>query len=192
MPHDLRTGEGWQAAQTGHIDTMESPAEQPLFEAIIVPHRSLSPAGLRLLLCVIGGMCALSATAFLMLGAWPVAGFTGVELLIAGLLFRLNSRAARSSELLMLTPSALRIVRTGTDGRREERLISPAWLNVRLRERPGRVPALLLASHGQEIEIARALGEAEKRDLERALSAALGRWRNPTFDNPQLRPGTKP
>jgi hypothetical protein len=35
-------------------------------------------------------------------------------------------------------------------------------------------------------EVGRCLGEAEKRDLAAALDAALHRWRNPRFDNPQL------
>ena len=52
---------------------------------------------------------------------------------------------------------------------------------------PGRVPTLVLASHGKREEVARVLGEPEKRDLAVALAEALYRLRNPTFDNPQLR-----
>jgi hypothetical protein len=36
-------------------------------------------------------------------------------------------------------------------------------------------------------QVATALGEREKRDLAAALRAALHRYRNPVFDNPQLR-----
>jgi uncharacterized membrane protein len=172
-----RQGRGWQAMAT----------ETRLFEAVITPHRSLTPAGLRLLLVAICMACGLSALGFWVIGAWPVAGFTGVELLLAAWLFRLNARAARASELLILTPEALRIIRTDPQGRREEHSLPPAWLGVRMQERPGRVPALLLASRGREEEVAAVLGEAEKRDLERALAAALDRLRHPVFDNPQLR-----
>ncbi len=161
--------------------------ETRLFEAVITPHRSLSAAGLRLLLVAICMLCGLTAMGFWLLGAWPVAGFTGVELLLAAWLFRLNARAARASELLILTPDTLRIIRTDPRGRREEDSLPAAWLGLRLLERPGRVPALLLASRGREEEIARALGETEKRDLQRALATALHRLRHPVFDNPQLR-----
>lgn len=157
-----------------------------LFQAHITPHRSLSPRGLRLLLIVICAMCSISAAVFVALGAWPVGGFTGVELLLAAFLFRLNARAARASELVMLTPDALRIIRTAPDGRRRETSLPPAWLNVRLDERQGRVPALVLATSGRESEIGAALGEAEKRDLAAALAEALYRFRNPVFDNPHL------
>jgi uncharacterized membrane protein len=157
-----------------------------LFEAMIVPHRSLSRRGLVLLLGAIGAVCATDLAMFGLLHAWPVCGFAGGELVLAGVLLRLNALGARASELLLLTPEALRVIRTDPKGRREERLLSPAWLSVQVEERPGRVPALWVGSRGEREEIGRFLGEAEKRDLARALDEALYRWRHPVFDNPQL------
>ncbi len=157
-----------------------------LFEALIVPHRSLSRRGLNLLVGAIGALCAVNATVFVALGAWPVGGFTGVELLLAAFLLRLNAQGARASELLVLTPEALRITRTDPRGQREERSLPPGWLSVRLEERPGRVPALIATVGGRHEELGRSLGEVEKRDLAAALAAALHGWRNPCFENPQL------
>jgi uncharacterized membrane protein len=160
--------------------------EPVLFEAVIVPHRSLSPRGLWLL---IGAICTLSLMTtglFWWLGAWPIAGFNGVEITTALLLMRYNARAIRAKELILLTASTLRIVRTGRDGTQSEREVPPAWLRVELQDRPGRVPGLFLASHGAREEVGASLGEPEKRDLARALREALDRWRNPRFDNPQL------
>ncbi len=162
-------------------------AEAPLFEALIVPHRSLSPRGLRLLLAAICILCGASAFTFVRLGAWPVGGFTGLELLLAAWLFRLNARGAKASELLLLSPAALRVIHTDPRGARREWALPTAWLSVTLEERPGRTPALLLLARGTRTEVAAALGEAEKRDLARALAEALHRWRHPVFDNPQLR-----
>ncbi len=161
-------------------------AADVLFEAVIVPHRSLSRRGLRLLLGAITLICCANAAAFIRIGAWPVGGFTGVELLLAAVLLRLNATAARASELLLLTPVELRIVRTDPKGRRQERVLSPAWLTVHLEERPGRVCGLWLGTRGVREEVARSLGEEAKRDLAHALEDALDRWRNPRFDNPQL------
>jgi uncharacterized membrane protein len=45
----------------------------------------------------------------------------------------------------------------------------------------------MIGQRGQESEIGLYLNEDEKRDLARALTAALGRYREPRFDNPQLR-----
>jgi uncharacterized membrane protein len=161
-------------------------AEAPIFEAVIVPHRSLSRRGLLVLLAAIALLCGINAAVSIHIGAWPVGGFTGVELLLAAVLFRLNATAARASEMLLLTHEALRIVRTDPKGRRQERALAAAWLTVTLEERPGRVPALWLGTRGEREEVAKSLGEAEKRDLAAALVEALHRWRNPRFENPQL------
>jgi uncharacterized membrane protein len=161
--------------------------EQVLFEAVIVPHRSLSPRGQWVVTGVIATACMLTGLRFWLLGAWPVVGFIAVELGLAGGLLRLHARAARQSELLVLSSGMLRVVRTDANGRRSERQLRTAWLSVELEEREGRVPALLLCTRARLEEIATTLGEMEKRDLAEALRAALHSARNPSFDNPQLR-----
>jgi uncharacterized membrane protein len=161
--------------------------DAPVFQAMIVPHRSLSRRGLVFVMLALALVCCINVTVSVRIHAWPVGGFAGIELFVAGFLLRRNARDARASEFVMLSDAGLRIVRTDVRGRRQERLLAPGWLNVDLQDRPGRVPALLLCTHGRSEEIARALGEDEKRDLAAALAEALHRWRNPRFDNPQLR-----
>jgi uncharacterized membrane protein len=158
-----------------------------VFEAVIVPYRSLSSRALRTLMAVIGLLCALVMLRFWLIGAWPVAGFGVVEIGAAIFLLRLNASRARASELVLLSEDALRIVRTDRRGRRQQRVLAAGWLNATLEEAPGQVPRLLLVAHGVREEIATALGEAEKRDLWAALRDALYRLRSPSFDNPQLR-----
>jgi uncharacterized membrane protein len=161
--------------------------DQVLFEAVIVPHRSLGPRGLKVLSVAALAACVITSVVFVALGAWPVGLFAGGELLLAVALFRLHMRAARASEMLLLTQEGLRVVRTTPSGAVSSRSLPADWMSVRLEERPGRVPALLLTAQGVEEEVGRDLGEAAKRDLAESLSAALHRRRNPVFDNPQLR-----
>ena len=122
-----------------------------------------------------------------MLGAWPVLPFGVLEVGLVVVMLRLNARQARGSELILLSETELRIVRTEPSGRRHEKVLPSAWLSVSLEERDGRVPKLVLNRYGLGEEIGRALGEAEKRDLAASLTQALHRSRNPVFDNPQLR-----
>jgi uncharacterized membrane protein len=165
----------------------EATVEATVFEAVIVPHRSLSPRGLTILMAAVAALCALIMLRFWLIGAWPVAVFGVAEIGLALWLLRLNANRARASELVLLSPDVLRIVRTDLRGRREERCLPVGWLNAVFEERAGQVPRLLLVGHGAFEEIARALGEAEKRDLCAALRNALHRLRNPSFENPQLR-----
>lgn len=166
--------------------TMPMPSDTPgavLFEALIVPHRSLSASGRRWLMLALAGLCVLTAVRFWFLGAWPVVGFCALEGAAAVLLIKLNGRAARGSELLMLRADTLRVVRTTASGERSEATLSSAWLNVALEESNGRVPRLLVGVRSNRIEVGAALGEHEKRDLAAALSQALFRARNPVFDH---------
>lgn len=168
---------------------MESspPARVPvLFEAMIVPHRSLSACGLRVLIAVIAASSALTAFRFLLLHAWPVVAFSVVEVAFAILLLRLNARRARQTELVLLTEAGLHLVRKDASGREQRENLPPGWLNVVLEDVPGRVPRLLLVARELRREIGAALSEAEKRDLALTLGEAVYRLRNPTFDNPQL------
>ena len=166
---------------------MDGQRRPALFEAVIVPHRSLSRRGVVVLVAVLCGLCALTGLRCLLLGAWPVLGFSALEIGLVIWLIRLNVRRARGVELVILSEGSLRIARTDMNGHRTEQTLCTDWLNVVLEEQPGRVPVLLLSGRGAREEIATVLGEAAKRDLAAALSAALHRMRNPRFDNPQLR-----
>ena len=159
----------------------------PIFEAVIVPHRSLSRRGRLVLSGAMAGAIGAAGLVFLLLGAWPVVGFSGAEIGLAIFLLHVNARQARGSEVVVLHDGTARITRTDPRGRRTETVLPLGWLRMELQERPGRVPGLLLCHRHEEVEIGTALGEDDKRSLAAALSAALERVRNPRFDNPQLR-----
>ncbi len=163
-------------------------SEPPQFEAVITPHRSLGDAGLRRLIAVILLLSAIISTGLWFIGAWPVIGFNGAEVALAVILLRRNARQRNVTERLLLSPAGIRVVHTDASGRQRERRLEGAWLNAVLQERPGRTPALLLVHRNRQLEVGADLGDAEKRDLATALTAALHRQRNPVFDNPQLRP----
>ncbi len=169
------------------VNAASPDAPRLLFEAVVKPHRSLSPRALKM---VIGLMLCASLIVTLMmflLGAWPVIGFNGADITLACFLLWLNMRAARARETITLSETALAVTRTDVHGRRVSFAIPSYWLNVVLQERAGTVPKLLLTSRGTSVELAHQLGEAQKRDLAAALIGALHRGRHPRFDNPQLR-----
>jgi len=176
-------GKGLHGAWLRYMWPMDG---ETVFEAVIVPHRSLSPRGLAILMAVISLLCALVMLRFWLIGAWPVAGFGVLEIGLALFLLWLNARRAHASELVLLSEQTLRVVRTDRRGVRQERVLPVAWLNAVIEEPPGKVPRLLLVAHGVREEIATTLGEAEKRDLWAALRDALLRLRSPRFENPQL------
>ncbi len=174
-------------AKTATPEQRHSSAETPFFQAIVRPHRSLSRKGVIIVNCfmLLGSLTVTSL--MVTLSAWPVIGFNGADIILAIFLISLHMRSARAVEIISLHNDTLEITRTDFRGRQEQISLAPYWLNIVLQERSGTVPKLLLASRGASTEIARQLGEAQKRDLAAALTNALHRWRNPRFDNPQLR-----
>lgn len=154
---------------------------------MIVPHRSLSRHGFYWLIGVLCGLSSLVTFLCWQLGAWPVVGFSGAEIGLALLLVHWHAESGRrESELLLLSEQGLIVRRSRGDGRSEQKILPVQWLRVDLDERRGRVPGLFLRAHGVSEEVARSLGEEEKRDLASALAAAFDRMRHPVFHNPQL------
>lgn len=167
---------------------MSVPLSEPChFEALIVPHRSLSPAGIRILCGSLAGLSVLIGLRFWFVGAWPVMAISVPEVALAVFLVRLNVRRARASELVIITGDSLSITRTSASGETRKVILPVAWLSVAMEEAPGRVPRLLLRNRSAVQEIARELGEEPKRELAESLRQALHDARNPRFDNPQLR-----
>jgi uncharacterized membrane protein len=160
-------------------------AQAPVFEALIVPHRSLRPKGLSVL---IGAFLVLSASVafrFWLWGAWPVVAFSFIEIPLLILLLAINQRRARASELIMLDTTELTVIRTDPSGRRQRETVPVAWLRIDLDSTRG-VPRIVASSHGRGCEVGAFLHEPDKMSLFDALRSALHDVRNPRFDNPQL------
>lgn len=164
-------------------------AEPLLFEAVITPARSFDRNALRAVALLLALPVAAATVLFAMLGAWPVTGFMGAELgLVVGLLAWHCRRSARQVEIVQLGAGRLTVTHHNGRGRCEEASLDPYWSRVLLRERTGTACELwLTAPRSPAVEVGRFLGDAERRDLAAALTAALRRYREPRFDNPQLR-----
>jgi len=147
------------------------------FRAVLYPHRSLGPRGFLLLMIGIGSVSFTMGVSFLLMGAWPVFGFFGLDVALIYFAFRLNYRAARLYETVEITPLLLTLTRVQPSGERESFEFNPYWARVRLEETPQGRTDLRIASHGQEFAFARFLTDDERRELCSALLSALAEAR---------------
>ena len=159
----------------------EPSREPPLFEALITPHRSLGPRGFLLVMGTLACFSFGAGLGFYLLGAWPVVGFLGLDVLLVWLAFRINYRQARQYERLSLTRDALTVERMTFYGERRAWTFQPAWLRVELERPPEPDSALYLASHGRRFAVAAFLSAQEKLELADALEAGLRRARQATI-----------
>ena len=154
---------------------MSETAEPVLFDAMLTPHRSLSPRGFAILMSLAALIGFGFGAAFLLMGAWPIFGFCGAEWLLFYLCFRLNYRAARLRERVRLTPALLTVERRDPRGRTQSWSFQPYWLRVEMDELATHGSELALTSHGRRLTIGSFLSPPERLDLAEALRAALAR-----------------
>jgi uncharacterized membrane protein len=149
----------------------------PVFlERVLLPHRSLPPRGFNLLMLLLGLVSFCVGVGFLALGAWPVCGFFGLDVLLVYIAFRVNYRSARRSETIRLAED-FTVERIGVRGDRRVWRFQPFWLRVVLEERPDESNRLSVRSHGRSLVIADFLPPPARRELARTIGDALRRWR---------------
>ena len=166
------------------------PAEVPaLFDAVLTPNRSLSPAGFAILMAAIAGVGFVGGMAFLLAGAWPVTGFGAIEIGLFYLLFRLNYRSARIRERIRLTATSLEIERRLQDGSVRRWSFQPYWLKVHIADPPDTDSRLTLSSHGRSLSIGAFLSPDERLEFANALRAELARLREVGPAGPEVPDG---
>jgi uncharacterized membrane protein len=147
------------------------------FRAVLAPHRSLPPAGFLALMAFVGLVSFGAGIAFALMGAWPVLGFFGLDVLIVYVAFRLNYRSGLLREKVELLPDALTVTRFHPSGKREEFSFNPYWVRVELLEsRDGRTD-LKLRLHDRVVSFGRFLTDEERRDLATTLTGVLAEAR---------------
>jgi uncharacterized membrane protein len=153
----------------------DPPLDQPtLFSARVTPHRSLNRTGFTLLMGFIGIVSFVAGLAFCLMGAWPVLGFFGLDVLVIYWAFRLNFRSASASEDIVLTPSELRVRRVSHRGHVVEWTLNPLWVQLEKTGDPEfGIERLYLISRGRRLSIGYFLGPEEKESFSKALLAAL-------------------
>jgi uncharacterized membrane protein len=152
-----------------------APSEPAIFSATLTPHRSLGPTGFLILMACLGGASFATGVVFILLGAWPVFGFLGLDVLLVYLAFRANYRAANAYETVTVTASELTVRKMTPRGRlREEWTANPLWVRLQqdIHEEFG-VERLFLVSRGRRLKIASFLGPEEKQSFAQALTQAL-------------------
>jgi uncharacterized membrane protein len=144
------------------------------FRAILTPNRSLSPTGFLVLMSAIGIISFAIGIVFMSMGAWPVMGFFGLDVVLIYWAFRANYRAGREFETVEVAPSSLTIMRNHADGRSERFDFQTYWVRIFLDEEPSGHTRLRLRSHGRDFVFAKFLSDDERREFAGVLEGEIG------------------
>jgi uncharacterized membrane protein len=150
-------------------------AEPVRYSVVLRPHRSASVGAVRTVVCLVAVAWLVVGLVFVAVGAWPVAPFLGLEILLLYGAFRLNAHAGNALEAINLTDTALTVRRVDFWGKQKNFSFPPNWLQVNFDEPPSNRSLLELRSHGDSLIIGTFLRPRERLELARILRRELTR-----------------
>ena len=143
---------------------------QLFMDAVLRPHRSLSLKAFKLMLIAVIAVNAAVAIVFVSQGAFPVAGFLGLDVLALWLAFRWNYRDGQIAEYVRVAPGSVHVAALDKNGAATHWVLNPVWARV---ARDGR--GVLIRDGQGQMRVGAFLSPKECEAFAAALDAAL--WR---------------
>lgn len=141
------------------------------FTLIARRNNSLSPGGRTLVVGFLAVVVLAISLGFALSGAWMVAPFAGLDLLLLYLAFRYIGRHSEDYESVILRGDQI-VVERWEAGRLRTLTFNRYWARLDISE-PGGAGRLLLRSHGQEVEIGSCLNPAQRAAMASRLKEHL-------------------
>jgi len=152
------------------------PMDGRLFmDAVLRPHRSWSLKAFKAMLIAVIAVNVAIAVVFISQGAFPVAGFLGLDVLALWLAFRWNYRAAQAAEYVRVAPGKVHVAAVDKDGVATHWVLNPVWARV-AREGPG----VLIRDGAGQMRLGAFLSPKECESFAAALDVALFRAKRGT------------
>ncbi len=154
--------------------------EEEIFRALLVPHRSLGRKGFLILMGTLGASGFLTGLFFLSIGAWPVLGFFGLDILIVYVAFRMNYISAKAHEEVTISRIALHIRQVAPSGRIKFHEFNPFWARFSVaRHAEIGITSMRVEGQGKAVTIGSFLNPDDRESFasafQMALAAAKGR-----------------
>lgn len=149
-------------------------ADEPLFKALLLPHRSLGRQGFAIVMAALLFGWVVTGIIFLTHGAWPVFGFFGLDVLGVYIAFRLNYRAARAREEVSVSRTSLDIRKTAPSGRSEQHHFNPFWARFAVsRHAEIGITGMAVVSRDKSVSLGSFLNADDRESFATAFSRAL-------------------
>ena len=139
------------------------------FDITSYPHRSLAGRGFGVLLAVVAGWNFLGAALCVALGAWPVAGFMGLDVLAVYVAFRMSYAQSRACERICIEGGQIIVERLDQHGRGQSWSFPAYWAHV-VHDGENDV---YLRSHGKSVAVGTHLSRFEREAFALMLREAL-------------------
>lgn len=162
-----------------HHDVAQDAAAGEVFAAEIRPHRSLGPRGVAIVLGAFGALTLVVSVPFFILGAWPVVGFLGLDVVLLWLAFRLSFAQARACEQVALSYLELMVRKVSARGSAREWRFNPAWVRIETdTDADFGMTRLAVCARDARLDVCSALSPQERAEFAKALTQALATARS--------------
>ncbi|MGQ4274385.1 DUF2244 domain-containing protein [Terrihabitans sp. B22-R8] len=155
---------------------IDNAADEEIYHAVLRPHRSLGPRGFRILMIATAAVSTLASLPFFVIGAWPIVGFFGLDVLLLYIAFRWSYRTARARDEVAMTHFELRLRKTSHWGEAAEWRFNPAWVRLhREDDEDYGLQRVAIAERQRLVDVGGFLAPADRADFASEFSAALAR-----------------
>ncbi|MDP1730893.1 MAG: DUF2244 domain-containing protein [Devosia sp.] len=151
---------------------------RPLFAATLTPHRSLSRRGFRVVVALIAVLAGIPGMVFFSLGAWPIVGFLGLDVLLIWWALGTSMTSGKRYEEVTLWPDQLELRQVSARGGEQVLRLNPFVVKLVIdRDFNERTTALRLRTRERDIEIGAFLNPDDKASFAKVFGTALRKAR---------------
>lgn len=150
--------------------------DKPVFEAMLTPYRSLGRTGFRILMAALISCWLFVCILFWSIGAWPIIGFIGLDVLAIYLAFRWSYRSANAREEISLSRAALHIRKYAPSGNVTAHEFHPFWSRFKVAREPEfGITSMHVESRENRVPVGSFLNPEDRESFATAFREALTR-----------------
>ncbi len=173
---------GAAGVHIGGMAPADAPGAHVYMDALLTPNRSLSRRGLWVLMGVLVAYNLLVAIFLVLIGAFPVPIFLGLDFVGLFIAFRVNNRRAGRAERVHVTADRVQVSYRHAPGREHTVWSSPTAFTRVAVERVGeRESRIRLRLSGRFMSVGGNLGPEERSGFAEALQQAIRRARSERY-----------
>lgn len=147
---------------------------EPLYSADLRPHRSLGPRGIRNIIIFTATLAAIPGIFFYSIGAWPVIGLLGLDIIALTWALTASFRSGSMFERVTLWRDRLVVQHVSAKGREYRHNFNPFWIKLDVaRDFEDRVTRIALLSRKERLEIGAFLTPDDKQLFATSFGKAL-------------------
>tara|TARA_E500000331_G_C17213002_1_gene694622 strand:+ start:981 stop:1445 length:465 start_codon:yes stop_codon:yes gene_type:complete len=139
----------------------------------VLPYRSLSKKGFKNLMFIVCFVFFSVGVFFWHIGAWPVFGFLGLDVLLLYYAFKINYKSGEIFETLKIIRDNFLITRNFPSGKKQIWNLEPYWTKVEISNPRRNQHNLIVKSRDKVVLLGSFLNYKDKKKLREKIESAL-------------------